>query len=92
MQEFVPKKWPITLVFMGMEEKDPELNVSQWMAFLIVFSFVQSQLPLQIPKHMMIFVLPFESHNSAGMFFSCKFSLSARRTYVKNEMAFVIER
>ena len=38
MQEFVPKKWPITLVFMGMEEKDPELNVSQWMAFLIVLS------------------------------------------------------
>ena len=73
---------------MGMEEKDPELNVSQWMAFLIVFSLVQSQLPLQIPKHLMIFVLPFESHSSSSMFFS----LRAGRTYVKDDMTFVVER
>ena len=77
---------------MGMEEKDPELNVSQWMAFLIIFSLVQSQLPLQIPKHLMIFVLPFESHNSSSTFFSCKFSLRAGRTYVKDDMTFVVER
>ena len=59
MQEFDQKDSP-SPEFMGMEEKDPELNVSQWMEFLIVFSLVQSQLPLQIPKHLMIFVLPFE--------------------------------